>query len=146
MFVDWVSDLKFLSEKDPGPFVIRRLTKVEYGNTLHDLLGVDSGVVGELPDEVAGAGYLNSLSPLLMEQYLSVSNEVLSRLFPADPRVAQSNERRLFGEPPAAGVDRRTAAREGAGLLARRAYRRPPTEAMFTITPGRSFIDWSHAA
>ena len=46
MFGDWVSDLKFLSEKDPGPFVIRRLTKVEYGNTLRDLLGVDPGVVG----------------------------------------------------------------------------------------------------
>jgi len=136
MFVEWVSDLKFLSEKDPGPFVIRRLTKVEYGNTLHDLLGVDSGVVGELPDEVAGAGYLNSLSPLLMEQYLSVSNEVLGRLFPADPRVAQSNERRLFGEPPAAGVDRRTTAREGARRLAHRAYRRPPTEAEVDVLLG----------
>jgi uncharacterized membrane protein len=29
--------------RDPGPFVIRRLTKVEYGNTLHDFLGVDAG-------------------------------------------------------------------------------------------------------
>ena len=44
MFVDWIAKIKFLSPKDPGPFVIRRLTKVEYGNTLHDLFGVDPAV------------------------------------------------------------------------------------------------------
>ena len=70
MFVDWVAKIKFLSSKDPGPFVIRRLTKVEYGNTLHDLFGVDPAVARDLPDEVFGEGYLNTLSPLQMEQYL----------------------------------------------------------------------------
>src|SRR5687767_4084874 len=40
MFADWAGKVKFLSRKDPGQFVIRRLTKREYGNTLHDLLGV----------------------------------------------------------------------------------------------------------
>ena len=34
MFVDWLAKVKFLSPKDPGLFVIRRLTKTEYGNTL----------------------------------------------------------------------------------------------------------------
>src|SRR4029450_9631990 len=33
-FVDWLAKVKFLSPKDPGPFVIRRLSKTEYGNTL----------------------------------------------------------------------------------------------------------------
>src|SRR5262249_33751383 len=47
MFVEWMAKLKFLSPKDPGPFVIRRLTKVEYGNTLHDLFGVDPKVTRE---------------------------------------------------------------------------------------------------
>ncbi len=64
MFMDWVAQIKFLSPKDPGPFVIRRLTKVEYGNTLHDLFGVDPAIAQELPDEVFGEGYLNTLSPL----------------------------------------------------------------------------------
>ena len=63
-FVDGIGKLKFLSSKDPGPFVIRRLTKVEYGNTLHDFLGVNPAVANELPDEVFGEGYLNTLSPL----------------------------------------------------------------------------------
>ena len=40
-FVDWIGTIKYLSPRDPGPFVIRRLTKSEYGNTLRDLFGVD---------------------------------------------------------------------------------------------------------
>ena len=43
-FIEWVPTVKFLSAKDPGAFVIRRLTKVEYANTLRDLLGVDPAV------------------------------------------------------------------------------------------------------
>ena len=43
-FLDGIGKIKFLSAKDPGPFVIRRLTKVEYGNTLHDLFGVSPAV------------------------------------------------------------------------------------------------------
>lgn len=136
MFVEWVSELKFLSTKDPGPFVIRRLTKPEYGNTLHDFLGVDSRVVSELPDEVSGAGYLNSLSPLLMEQYLSVSNEVLNQLFPADQDLAKISERRLFGAPPVEGVEWKSAAREVARSLARRAYRRPASDAEVGVLLG----------
>jgi len=79
-FLEGISKIKFLSSKDPGPFVIRRLTKVEYGNTLHDLFGVDPSVANELPDEVFGEGYLNTLSPLQSEQYLAIANEVLDRI------------------------------------------------------------------
>ena len=68
-----------------GPFVIRRLTKAEYGNTLHDLYGVDAAVARGLPDEVFGAGYLNTLSPLQSEQYLGIANAVVDRIVaPAD--------------------------------------------------------------
>src|SRR6185436_13154692 len=74
-FLAGIGKLKFLSSKDPGAFVIRRLTKVEYGNTLHDLLGVDPKVADDLPDEVFGEGYLNTLSPLQSEQYLVIANE-----------------------------------------------------------------------
>src|ERR1051326_5839471 len=40
-FLNGIAKIKFLSSKDPGPFVIRRLTNVEYRNTLHDLFGID---------------------------------------------------------------------------------------------------------
>ena len=78
--VDWIGGMKYLSPKDPGFFVIRRLNRVEYGNTLHDLFGVDPQIAHELPDEVFGAGYTNSLSPLLMEQYLAVANEAMNKI------------------------------------------------------------------
>ncbi len=125
MFMDWVANVKFLSPKDPGPFVIRRLTKVEYGNTLHDLLGVDPSVAHALPDEVSGEGYLNTLSPLQLEQYLEIAGEVLDRV----NKASKETQKRLFGEPPPTGADARAAARNVAQSLARSAYRRPPSNA-----------------
>ncbi|MDB6175113.1 MAG: hypothetical protein JWL59_4424 [Chthoniobacteraceae bacterium] len=133
VFEDCVSGLKFLSPKDPGSFVIRRLTKIEYANTLHDLFGVDPEIARELPDEVAGAGYLNSLSPLLMEQCLTIANDVLHQIVSVEGAPPTPFEQQLFGDPPAAGTDMEPAARKAARLLARRAYRRPPSEAELDV-------------
>ncbi len=128
MFIDWVAGMKHLSPKDPGEFVIRRLSKVEYGNTLRDLFGVDPHISKELPDEVFGAGYTNSVSPLLMEQYLNVANDVLDRVIAPAGAPPTAVQQRLFGAAPAAGADVRVAARRVAAALARLAYRRPPSE------------------
>jgi hypothetical protein len=127
-FLDLIGTLKYLSPKDPGPFVIRRLTKTEYGNTLRDLFGVDPAVAAELPDEVFGEGYLNTLSPLQSEQYLSIANDVLDQIRSPKNASLTNTEKRLFGEPPAPGTDLRMAARNVARSLARNAYRRPPSE------------------
>ncbi len=129
MFVDWVGTIKFLSPKDPGVFVIRRLTKVEYGNTLRDLFGVAPAVAAELPDEVFGEGYLNSMSPLQSEKYLAIANEVLERILASKDQPPTEMQRRLFGDPPAPGSNLRTAAKTVAIKLARSAYRRPASEA-----------------
>ncbi len=123
-FLDSIGKIKYLSPKEPGPFVMRRLTKMEYGNTLQDLFGVDPKLADELPDEVFGEGYLNTLSPLQSEQYLAIANEVLQRIL-TPPNVVQH---RLFGEPPAPGTDSRAAARNVARALARKCYRRPASE------------------
>ncbi len=128
MFVDWIGKLKFLSPKDPGAFVIRRLTKVEYGNTLHDLFGVDPAIAAALPDEVPGEGYLNTLSPLQSEQYLSIANEVLNRLSAPKDQPPTELQKRLFGEMPPSDSDLRAAARTVAVRLTRNAYRRPASE------------------
>ena len=111
--LDWVAAIRFLSPKDPGEFVIRRLSKVELGNTLRDLFGVDPAIVGDLPDEVLGAGYLNSLSPLLMERCLMIAGEVLQKM-------PEDRQKELFATKDA---------KEFARSLARRAFRRPPSEA-----------------
>ena len=129
MFVDWVGTIKFLSPKDPGVFVIRRLTKVEYGNTLRDLFGVAPAVAAELPDEVFGEGYLNSMSPLQSEKYLAIANEVLERILASKDQPPTEVQKRLFGDPPAPGSDLRMAAKTVASKLARSAYRRPASEA-----------------
>ncbi|HET6408690.1 MAG TPA: DUF1595 domain-containing protein, partial [Chthoniobacteraceae bacterium] len=135
-FVDWIAQIKFLSPKDPGQFVIRRLTKVEYGNTLRDLFGVDPAVAAALPDEVSGEGYLNSVSPLQSEQYLGIANEVVSRILAPDGAPPTDFQKRFFGEPPAPGADLRAAAQTVARKLAREAYRRPPSEAEADVLLG----------
>lgn len=126
-FVDWIATIKFMSLQDPGAFVIRRLTKVEYGNTLHDLFGVDRSIAASLPDDVSGEGYLNSLSPLQTEQYLTVANTVLAQVLgPAEgPPTAKQQE--LFGTSSPSG-DLRKAAAKVARNLARSAYRRTPSD------------------
>ena len=132
-FLDGIGKIKFLSSKDPGPFVIRRLTKVEYGNTLHDLLGVDPKVADDLPDEVFGEGYLNTLSPLQSEQYLAIANEALDRILGPKDGPPTKAQKQLFGKTPGPGADERAAARKVARSLARDAYRRPPSEAELDV-------------
>ena len=131
--LDWVDAMKRLSPKDPGQFVIRRLTRVEYGNTLHDLFGVDPQIARDLPDEVFGAGYTNSLSPVLMEQYLAVANEVLNRAIAPPGEPPTDVQRRLLGADPAAIAGREPAARRVAQSFARRAFRRPPADAELDV-------------
>jgi hypothetical protein len=135
-FEEWIGKVKYLSPKDPGPFVIRRLTRVEYGNTLHDLYGVDPAVTAALPDEVFGEGYLNTLSSLQSEQYLSIANDVLDRVLAPSGDPPTALQKRLFGETPADGNDLRAEAKKIARSLARNAYRRPPSEAEVDVLSG----------
>ncbi|MCD6050886.1 MAG: hypothetical protein K0Q55_2289, partial [Verrucomicrobia bacterium] len=131
-FLAGINQVKYLSPKDPGEFVIRRLTKMEYGNTLHDLFGVDASIAHELPDEVSGAGYLNTLSPLQSEQYLGIANKVLEQILAPDGKTPTPLQKQLFGKTPSSKGEKE-AARKVAGSLARSAYRRPPTEAELDV-------------
>ncbi|MCA9066322.1 MAG: DUF1592 domain-containing protein [Planctomycetaceae bacterium] len=132
-FIEWIGQLKYIAPRDPGPFVLRRLSKVEYGNTLHDLYGVDPSIVESLPDEVVGEGYLNSISPLQSELFLDVANKVIAQVVSPKNEPPTELQTRLFGEPPSDGTDLREAARRIARSLARDAWRRPPTEAELDV-------------
>lgn len=127
-FAEWVSKVKYLAPRDPGPYVIRRLTRVEYGNTLQDLYGVDPSIVNRLPEEVVGEGYLNSISPLQSELFLEIANEVVAQVVAAEGQPPTVFQKRLFGEAPPEGSDFREKARQIARKLARDAFRRPPTD------------------
>jgi hypothetical protein len=128
MFLEWLDVVKYLSSKDPGPFVIRRLTKTEYSNTLHDLFGVDPLIAATLPDEVSGEGYLNSLSPLQLEQYLSIAEDVLNQVIAPEDSPPTELQRRLFAAAPASKDDARATARTVAQSLAKKVYRRPASD------------------
>jgi hypothetical protein len=132
-FIAWIGKLKHLSPRNPGPFVMRRLSKVEYANTLHDLYGVNPSIADSLPEEVVGEGYLNSISPLQSELFLEVANEVVGQIVSPEGKAPTAVQRRLFGRKPPQGADLRQAARHVARSLARDAYRRPPTEAELDV-------------
>ena len=132
-FIEWIGNLKYLSPRNPGPFVIRRLTPVEYGNTLHDLFGVDPSIADPLPDEVVGEGYLNSISSLQSELFLDLANKVVEQIVSPAGNPPTAVQKRLFGEEPPEGSNLRESARKVAGSLARNAYRRPPSEAELDV-------------
>ena len=63
---------------DPGRVTLRRLNRAEYNNTIRDLLGVSLRPADDFPNDDVGYGFDNigdvlSLSPLLMEKYLSAA-------------------------------------------------------------------------
>lgn len=132
-FIEWVGHLKHLAPRDPGPFVMRRLTRVEYGNTLHDLYGVDPSIANRLPEEVGGEGYLNSITPLQSELFLEIANEVVDQVLQSDHPKASALKRTLFGAVPSDGTDLREEARRIARTLARDAFRRPPNDAELDV-------------
>jgi len=132
-FIEWIGKLKYLAPRDPGRYVIRRLSKVELGNTLHDLYGVDSSIVDSLPEEVVGEGYLNSISPLQSELFLDIANRVIEQVVSQDGKASSEVQKRLFGWTPCHDADFRNAARRVARSLARDAYRRPPTETELNV-------------
>ncbi len=137
-FIDWLAKIKFLSPKDPGPFVIRRLTKTEYGNTLRDLFGVEPSIADTLPEDVSGEGYLNSLSPLQLEQYLAIADRVLDQVMTSKETPTQNSRKHELQKilSSTASVNRRdaqVAARKVAQTLAKKAYRRPPSDAELNV-------------
>jgi len=66
---------------DPGRVTARRLNRAEYNNSVRDLLGVDFKPADDFPQDDSGYGFDNigdvlSLSPVLMEKYLTAAERV----------------------------------------------------------------------
>jgi len=80
----WVAGFRQLQPKDPGRGTIRRLSQVEYANTLADLLGADPKVADEIPRDEVGPGFNSSIPPLLMEKYLAVAEAALEDVIKPD--------------------------------------------------------------
>ena len=106
---------------DPGRVTVRRLNRVEYRNTIRDLLGVDYDTQTNFPADDTGEGFDNiaavlTISPLLLEKYLEAASEI----------VAEASNQSFFPRPvPADAAGRREYARELLGPFTTRAFRGP---------------------
>jgi hypothetical protein len=80
---------------DPGRVTLRRLNRVEYNNTVRDLIGVDLSPADDFPQDDVGYGFDNigdvlSLPPILWERYLNAAEAVLDEAIVAGPRKAKT--------------------------------------------------------
>jgi len=93
---DWIKYGAFAidpKDPDPGRVTVRRLNRVEYRNTIRDLIGVEYDTTAEFPTDDSGHGFDNigdvlTLSPLLLEKYLAAANTIVSQAVPMVPKVA----------------------------------------------------------
>src|SRR5260221_6984608 len=86
----WIKSAVFESDPqnpDPGRVTVRRVNRVEYRNTIRDLLGVDFNTEPELPPDDSGYGFDNigdvlTLPPMLLEKYLAAAKTVVGKAVP----------------------------------------------------------------
>jgi hypothetical protein len=101
---DWIQRDVFQidpANPDPGRVTLRRLNRVEYRNTIRDLMGVEYNTTENFPADDTGYGFDNigdalSMSPLLMEKYLKAAEDIVKRAVPSEPYIVE--ERRIDGE------------------------------------------------
>lgn len=79
---------------DPGHVTIRRLNRVEYRNTIRDLLGVEFDTATVFPPDDTGHGFdsigdVLTLPPMLLEKYVVAANQIISTAVPSVPRVVR---------------------------------------------------------
>jgi hypothetical protein len=85
------------NDPDPGRVTIRRLNRVEYRNTMRDLMGWDFSVEEELPPDDTGYGFDNigdvlTVSPMLLEKYMHVAETIVAGAVPRVPWVAERQD------------------------------------------------------
>ena len=72
---------------DPGRVTIRRLNRVEYRNTIKDLMGIEFKAEEEFPPDDTGYGFDNigdvlTVSPLLLEKYFQAAETIVKTAVP----------------------------------------------------------------
>lgn len=118
LLVAWLKEKLFQVDcelvNDPGRVTIRRLNKVEYNNTIRDLLGVDIEPAKDFPSDDVGEGFDNigdvlSLPPLLFEKYMNAAERIADEaIYIISPqRAPRQTQERLETEGSARRGDRR---------------------------------------
>lgn len=81
---DFIDATLASATKDSTRVTMRRLTKVEYKNTIRDLVGIEFNGVEEFPNDDIGYGFDNigdvlSVSTLLVEKYLAAAEAIATQ-------------------------------------------------------------------
>jgi hypothetical protein len=142
LLADWIKyDVFRIDPKDPDPgrVTIRRLNRVEYRNTIRDLMGFDFKAEDEFPPDDTGYGFdtiadVLTISPLLLEKYMQAAESIVAAAVPTGSGPNRStrlrNYERFFfkDEPPQSEPARGRYAREVLRRFATKAFRRPIDE------------------
>ncbi len=81
-------------DPDPGRVTLRRLNRVEYRETIRDLMGIDFRADEEFPADDTGYGFDNigdvlAVSPLLLEKYMQAAETIVATAVPIVARVVK---------------------------------------------------------
>src|SRR5581483_7157608 len=93
--------------KVAGRVISHRLNRIEYRNTVRDLLGVDYNVFNDFPHDDVGYGFDNigdvlSMPPLLLEKYVAAARKI------ADQAVTGKDKDKLIFTSKPAGPEAAT--------------------------------------
>src|SRR4051794_20113221 len=93
------------AKPDPGRVTMRRLNRVEYANTIRDLVGIDFNPAEDFPSDDVGHGFDNigdvlTLPPVLLERYLAAAETIMARaVTPTPPPITARWQGAWFTEP-----------------------------------------------
>lgn len=130
------------TELHPGRVTIRRLNRVEYDNTIRDLLGLELSLSQDFPADDVGNGFDNigdvlTIPPVLLEKYLAAAEEIAKQAW-EDPQV-----RKRIEVHTAKSDDQKVAvAIRNIKEFAERAYRRPLTDDELQRITGLMMFAW----
>ncbi|MCB9385413.1 MAG: DUF1592 domain-containing protein [Bryobacterales bacterium] len=88
---------------EPGRVTARRLNRVEYSNSVRDLLGLDMNSAAELPPDPYGYGFDNigdvlSTNSALLEQYVKTAETIARAAIPIDGETIEPTMQRYLAE------------------------------------------------
>ena len=126
-----VVQFDYSSIDDPGYEQARRLTHIEFSNTLRDLLGLNMNLVEDFPIDLSGkSGFDNSantlfLQPILMERYLGAIDKAVEATIPLEGNPTGKSPVLIVW--PSNKEEELEAAGKIINRFLLRAFRRPPT-------------------
>ena len=117
--------------RNVGRVTVRRLNRLEYNNTIRDLVGVDFKPAADFPADDVGYGFDNigdvlSTTPLLLEKYLAAAETIMEQAIvniePSQPRENRLPDLRVSRNAGEQGMRGRSTSLYGRGSVSGETY------------------------